>query len=179
MGCDIHGVWECRLPNGDWVAFKRIDDTRSYEWFGILSGVRRDGPRCDAIEWDPRREQADYVGSYWLDICNLWGPDLHSHTLVSIPALRQANRAYIKAMKENEDYEEHEEVDEHETVPSLDDVVEKILVGFGGFDESGNGRDRAITMGIPLRDVMMLGPDATIDDPNVISRIRMVVAYDN
>jgi hypothetical protein len=46
MGCDIHGVWECKLANGDWVAFKHISDERSYEWFGILSGVRRDGPRA-------------------------------------------------------------------------------------------------------------------------------------
>lgn len=176
MGCDIHGVWECRLSNGDWVAFGRINDERSYEWFGILSGVRRDGPRCDAIEWDPRREPADYVGIYWLDICKSWDLDFHSHALVSIPALLQANKEYIKAIKDNEGYEE---VDDHERIPSLDDIVEKILIGFGGFDENGKGLDRAVTMGIPLRDVMMLGPAATIDDPDVISRIRMVVAYDN
>jgi hypothetical protein len=34
-------------------------------------------------------------------------------------------------------------------------------------------------MNIPLRDVLALGPEATLDDPRVRSRIRMVMAFDN
>jgi hypothetical protein len=177
VGCDIHGVWECKLPNGDWVAFKHINDERSYEWFGILSGVRRHGPRCNSIEWDPRREPAADVGAYWKDICVKWGRDFHRHTLVSILALRQASDEYKRSAETDDEPGDDGTIEDHEPEPSLDDIVENIIVGFGGFDDDGFARARELTMGIPLRDVMMLGPEVTIDD--VIDRIRMVVAYDN
>ena len=172
MGADIHGVWECRLPNGTWVAFREINRSRNYNWFGILSGVREDGPMCDSIEWDPRREYD--VGEYWLSFCQ--GGDLHSHTLVSIPALRQANEALHRRRAEWNLMEDAE--DDREPEPSLNEIVKEIWLGArvekrGTFDVRV---PNTLGMGIPLREVLGLGPEARIED--AFGLLRMVIAYD-
>ncbi len=171
MGADIHGVWECRLPNGVWVVFRDINDTRSYEWFGILSGVRRDGPECDSIPWDPRKERD--AGEYWLGVCQ--GGDLHGHTLVPIPALRQANDALHRRRAEWNLMEDS--ADDHEPEPSLDEIVDEIWVGGSHEGRWAPLRPHVIPMRIPLREVLGLGPEARIED--AFGLLRMMVAYDS
>ena len=115
MGCDIHGVWECKLPNGTWAAFREINEGRNDE--------------------NRKQEEDDKFG----------GSDLGA-------------------------------VVDHEALPALDDVVNEIWVG-GHFDRGW--RPNAIPMNVPLRDVLGLGPEATLDDLEIRSRIRMVMAFDN
>lgn len=176
MGADIHGVWECRLPNGIWVAFKEINDIRSYEWFGILSGIRRHGPRCDSEPWNPCNHPED-AGEYWLRVCESGG--LHSHTLITVAALRQANEEFRRAIAEwakGDGMQVPDPVD-HEPMPDLDEMVHAVWLGAtrrrGGWGMETN----ELKLGVPLRDVLGLGPEATIDD--AIHLIRMVVAYDS
>jgi hypothetical protein len=177
MGCDIHGVWECRLPNGVWAVFNGINDNRSYEWFGILSGVRRHGPRCDSEPWNPCDHPED-AGEYWLRICE--DGDLHSHTLVSIPALRQANVEHHKTLLEwaQQDENPSHDLSSYEPVPDLDEIVRAVWLGADRVRGGDYGFiPRELVLGVPLRDVLGLGPEATIDDAAHL--IRMVVAYDS
>lgn len=173
MGADIHGVWECRLPNGTWVAFREINLDKNYTWFGILSGVRGEGPKCDSIEWDPRKERD--AGEYWLNFCR--DVDLFGHTLVSIPALRQANEEFHRSQSVWNLTAAGE--DDRELEPSLNEIVKEIWLG-SHLEKRGMMNAHvpsALTMGIPLREVLGLGPEARIED--AFGLIRMVVAYDS
>lgn len=173
MGADIHGVWECRLPNGTWVAFREINLDKSYTWFGILSGVRGDGPRCDSIPWDPRKERD--AGEYWLNFCR--DVELFGHTLISIPALRQANEELHVLHAEWNPMESA--ADDHEPEPSLNEIVKEIWLG-SHVEKRGMMNvhvPSVLPMGIPLREVLGLGPDARIEE--AFGLLRMVVAYDS
>ena len=173
MGADIHGVWECKLPNGTWVAFKEINPIRNYVWFGIISGVRGAGPKCDSIEWNPRREPD--AGEYWLRMCE--GGGYHNHTCLSIRALREANE--LLHFKYAEDDPEEPRDKDWEPEPSLDEIVDEIRLGAR---VEGEGPfpvliPNSLRLGVPLRDVLGLGPEATIED--AVGLLRMVVAYDS
>jgi len=163
MGCDIHGVFEVNVK-GKWWAFDHINNNRRYAWFGILSGVRYDGPFCDSQRWDPR-DNKDNASVAWLSICTDWGPDLHSHSLVTMDALEQAN----EAMRGPEADEAGSNVD-YEPLPDLDALVDCFI--FGGHQEE-------IKMRLTLREIMELPATATMKDQAVRERLRMVVAYDN
>jgi hypothetical protein len=180
MGCDIHGVWECKLPNGIWAAFREINESRSYTWFGIIARVRGGSGAADpcSIPWDPRDFDGD-TGAYWSGYCESWRGDLHSHSQASWDDVYAANDENRK-QEEDDPYAVVARVDaavaDHEALPALDDVVNEIWVG--GHPDHG-WRPNTIPMNIPLRDVLGLGPEATLDDPRVRSRIRMVMAFDN
>lgn len=179
MGCDIHGVWECKLPNGMWAAFREINDGRYYTWFGLIAQVRG-GWRGEArysIPWDPRDFNGD-TGAYWTGYCEAWGADLHSHSQASWDDVAAANaeKRAMDLLNNNEGILSEGECTDHETLPALDEVVAEIWIG--GHQDCG-WRPNAIPMNVPLRDVLGLGPEATLDDESVRSRIRMVVAFDN
>lgn len=179
MGCDIHGVWECKLPNGVWAAFREINDGRYYAWFELIAQVRGapgDAGTRNSIPWDPRDFDGD-TGAYWTGYCEAWGADLHSHSRASWDDVFAAN-AEKRAMdlNNNEGILDEDDRPDHETLPALDEVVAEIWIG--GHQDRG-WRPNAIPMNVPLRDVLGLGPEATLDDEGVRSRIRMVVAFDN
>jgi len=176
MGCDIHGVWECLLPNGHWVAFRHINDTRNYEWFGVLSGVRGRGPRCGGRFWDPRDFERDLqvVGGFWFDLCRTFGNDMHSHTLAQASDIKEANRVAREAMvgviitpiiSPDADYE---------PIPCPTDHVDELWLGW----DMKHG-SHALSMGIPLNEVLGLPDDISDDDPRFLDRIRFLCAYDN
>jgi hypothetical protein len=179
MGCDIHGVWECKLPNGVWAVFREINESRSYTWFGIIARVRGGGGGADpcSIPWDPRDFDGD-AGAYWSGYCESWGRDLHSHSRASWDDVYAANaeKRAQDLLNNNEGILDEGECADHEILPALDDVVNEIWIG--GHQDRG-WRPNTIPMYVPLRDVLGLGPEATLDDPGVRSRIRMVVAFDN
>jgi hypothetical protein len=180
MGCDIHGVWECKLPNGVWAAFREINESRSYTWFGIIANVRGRGGAAAgtcSIPWDPRDADGD-TGAYWSGYCESWRGDVHSHSQASWDDVYAANaeKRAMELLNNNEGILNEGECTDHEALPALDDVVNEIWVG--GHPDHG-WRPNTIPMNIPLRDVLGLGPEATLDDPRVRSRIRMVMAFDN
>jgi hypothetical protein len=178
MGCDIHGVWECKLPNGVWAAFREINDSRDYAWFGIIACVRdsvQAEERC-STPWDPRDFDGG-VGAYWTGYCEAWGIDLHNHSQASWDDVYAANAEKRRVMlADGARYADPSDGVDHETLPALDDVVAEIWVG--GHQDHG-WRPNEIPMNVPLRDVLGLGPEAHLDDEGVRSRIRMVVAFDN
>ena len=179
MGCDIHGVWECKLPNGVWAAFREINDNRYYTWFGLIAQVRGSmrGEERYSTPWDPRDFAGD-TGAYWTGYCEAWGADLHSHSQASWDDVYAANaeKRAIDHLNNNEGILGEEECTDHERLPTLDEVVAEIWIG--GHQDCG-WRPRVIPMNVPLRDVLGLGPEAALDDERVRSRIRMVVAFDN
>lgn len=178
MGRDIHGVWECKLPNGEWVVFKEINDSRNYTWFGIIARVQWLDAREErySIPWDPRDFDGG-TGAYWTGYCEAWGLDLHSHSRVSWDDVYAANAEHRRVMLlANPARRSRADGIDHETLPDLDDGVAEIWIG--GHQDRG-WRPNAIPMNIPLRDVLGLGPEATLDDLEIRSRIRMVVAFDN
>ena len=174
MGCDIHGVWEVRVQDGRWFAFRSISDNRSYAWFGIMSGVRGEGPRCDSECWYPPDADAgaEVVSEYWRDICERWGRGFHSHTVASVDTVRAANDEYCAEMRER--YGEGPDSLEYETVPRPNDIVGELWLGIDGDFGTNN-----LVMGIPLYEVMGLPPDIHGDDDRFKDRIRYLCAYDN
>ena len=107
MGCDIHGYWELYHPQFKrWIAFRMINDGRSYSWFGILSGVRGEGPlvasHIDAgpsfagqssksiTEEEITSDDEDFSVA-WRRYVAQWGEDLHSFTVVPYDEVRKAN----------------------------------------------------------------------------------------
>ena len=178
MGCDIHGVWECKLPNGVWAAFREINDNRSYTWFGLIAQVRgvAVGEERYSTPWDPRDFDGG-TGAYWTGYCEAWGGDLHSHSQASWDDVYAANAEKRRVMLlANAGMPDTSDGIDHDTLPDLDDGVAEIWVG--GRQDRG-WRPNAVPMNIPLRDVLGLGPEATLDDLEIRSRIRMVVAFDN
>ena len=106
MGCDIH-LWAEVHKDGKWVHVKSYDDmpdnydfdspewkaytaqdptTRSYHLFGMLAGVRRDGPNY-------------FGGRGWPDDHDVtteqeaWSCDLHSKTWVTFEELEEAGES--------------------------------------------------------------------------------------
>ena len=179
MGCDIHGVWECKLPNGVWAAFREINDNRYYTWFGLIAQVRGSvrGEERYSIPWDPRDFDGD-TGAYWTGYCEARGANLHSHSQASWDDVYAANaeKRAMDLLNNNEGILGEGECTDHERLPTLDEVVAEIWIG--GHQDRG-WRPRVIPMNVPLRDVLGLGPEAALDDEWVRSRIRMVVAFDN
>jgi hypothetical protein len=179
MGCDIHGVWECKLPNGVWAVFREINEGRSYTWFGIIAQVRGGGRGAGpfSFPWDPRDFDGN-TGAYWSGYCESWGADLHNHSQASWDDVYAANaeKRAQDLLNNNEGILDEGECADHEILPALDDVVNEIWIG--GHQDRG-WRPNTIPMNIPLRDVLGLGPEATLDDLEIRSRIRMVMAFDN
>lgn len=77
MGCDIHLVLEKKWQ-GQWVGvpMKRCPRTRNYKLFGLLAGVRGDGP-------DPRGVPEDASPLARMEI-ERWDCDGHSHSWRSL-----------------------------------------------------------------------------------------------
>ena len=176
MGCDIHGVWEVRVPDGRWFAFRSISDNRSYSWFGIMSGVRGEGPRCDSECWNPTEAEpgAEIVSDYWREICTRWGRGFHSHTVASVDTVRAANDEYCAEMQDRLGSRNEASSLEYETIPRPDDIVQELWLGIDGDFGTNN-----LVMGIPLHEVMGLPPDIHGDDDRFKDRIRYLCAYDN
>jgi len=176
MGTDIHGVWEVRVPDGRWFAFRTISDGRSYSWFAIMSGVRGEGPRCDSEEWDPRDSDPgdEVVNNYWREICTRAGYDFHSHTVASVDTVRAANDEYCAERQDRDGPRNKVSSLEYETIPKPDDIVGELWFGIDR-DHSVN----SLVMGIPLYEVMGLPSDIHGDDERFKSRLRYLCAYDN
>jgi len=175
MGCDIHGVWEVRVPDGRWFAFRSISDNRSYTWFGIMSGVRGAGPKCASECWYPPDADAgaEIVSEYWRTICTRWG-GMHNHTVAGVDAVREANDEYCAEMQDRHGPLNEVSSLEYETIPRPDDIVQELWLGIDSDFGTNN-----LVMGIPLYEVMGLPPDIHGDDDRFKARIRYLCAYDN
>lgn len=175
MGADIHGVWECMLPNGTWVAFREINLDQSYTWFGILSGVRGPGPKVETIPFDPRDNEDDpeVVGRLWRSVCERYM--MHDHTLAGLLTIREANEIYSHEMMDQWGEEEAIAIGEHEPVPYPGEIVESLW-----FDiNETTGQPVEVPMNIPLREVMGLPDGVGPEDDRFISRVRFLCAYDS
>ena len=176
MGCGIHGVWECMLPNGTWVAFREINVGQNYTWFGIMSGVRGWGPKVESISFRPEEgdDDPEVVGRFWYEFCQR-DVGLHSHTLASFGQVRLANEIFSEEMAENWGEEAAVEADEHEPLPTPGEIVEMLWFGFDG----QTARPTGVPMMIPLREVLGLPEGVHQEDDRFTSRVRYLCAYDS
>lgn len=83
MGCDIHLVLEKKFRE-QWVGvpMERCPCTRNYKRFGLLAGVRDEGP-------DPRGIPEDASALARMEIED-WGVDGHSHSWCTLQEYVQA-----------------------------------------------------------------------------------------
>lgn len=127
MGCDIHGFWEFKTPDGKWIAFEPINDTRSYEWFRIIADVR--GVRGSHTA---HRGVPDDCSLVWGYLTNSWGADMHSHTWLSAEEVRRANQELYAAHMVDDGNQVPEDLSladhYHETIPSHDMEISRIYL---------------------------------------------------
>lgn len=72
MGCDVHVYVEVKI-NGQWCSYAHPNVDRDYELFGVLAGVRRDGPPIV----EPRGVPDD-LGEVARMKYESWGYDAHT-----------------------------------------------------------------------------------------------------
>lgn len=75
MGCDIHGYMEIK-QYGFWEAIKKLDDMRSYDFFGILADVRN---YLNAIPMRSYKGIPNDICSKTQEYIDSWNNDGHSH----------------------------------------------------------------------------------------------------
>ncbi len=64
MGTDIYGFFEIKLVGEDfWQCFGVIPDGRSYEWFGVIAGIRGE----PHFHYKERPDDVSTVTSYEID----------------------------------------------------------------------------------------------------------------
>jgi hypothetical protein len=109
MGCDIHTVLEKYWEMGDrWVGVQAgVCTERNYTRFGMLAGVRNDGPEAKGLPEDA----SDMAVMYYSN-----NDDLHSHSYNYLEEFLQIvcktdempadkNKAYMQAMLDGKFYE--------------------------------------------------------------------------
>jgi hypothetical protein len=149
MGCDIHGFWELRTPEGTWVAFREINMMRSYMWFGIIAGVRS----LVHTSTTAGRGIPDDASAAWRTYAGVGGYGLHSHTWLSYDEVDNANQLMRAESRKA-----------HETLPTLSDEVERIYA---------LGHDYPTT--IPWFGTL----SELIKEQTLSDCLRIVVAFDN
>lgn len=91
MGVDIHGFWEANTPDG-WLAFRKINYSRDYEWFGLLANIRRlSRSALTAVNGIP-----EDCSLAWQRYTADWGDGLHSHTYYCYKDICMLNEEYKK-----------------------------------------------------------------------------------
>ena len=159
MGCDIHGFWEAQTPSGEWIAFRFVNDTRSYEWFGIIADVRSSQESLTSHRGIPGTASPG-----WKTYCERWGRDLHSHTHLTLHEVVNANMLLSK--KEHDWAIGTNEI--HEVIPTpIEEIKALYLPG------SNDGKDGTVIMNWTgtLADI--------IGNNDIEQKVRMVVAFDN
>lgn len=166
MGCDIHGFWEFKTPAGAWIAFEPVNDTRSYNWFGIIAGVRRPSGDLGTEERGVPRD----CSNAWQQFVDAWGRDLHSHTWLTPEEVRSANKMLFLLYSRDEDPDAVSEdlesaIHYHETVPSPEMEVSRIFL------PGPENRYKEMAWTGTLAEI--------VGDQDLSDKIRMVVAFDN
>ena len=206
MGCDIHGYWELFHPAFNrWVVIKPINDSRSYEWFGIIAGVRRDGPNVDGDDVQPNIDVHSPIGvraksgkedddedfsRAWVEYCKRWGHDLHSHRVLSRRAVMEANTLMWGRDEEERSFNHNDHPSESDRDPEA--LKEKAPRGYHEevpwaddviqslIFETQYSEDYSEQTPIELPMNIPLGEIIGSYDEEVLNkRIRMVVAFDN
>ncbi len=100
MGCDIHGVFQRKLPDGTWEDVKtEYECERDYTLFAILAGVRNSGYITPISE--PRGLPDDFLTSSYQpgpesdeDPAD-YGPDLSYHPIPDVSFLSNWRQKYF------------------------------------------------------------------------------------
>ena len=160
MGCDIHGLFEAKeKKTGKWLPFRAVSEGRSYEWFGVVAGVRRQG--IAVVDTD--RGIPDDTCDLWQSYCEDWGIDLHSHTWLTPSEVNSANQALRDHVRR---VFSEELANDYEEVPTPDEQMTEIIMGFGYPD------NKTIPWAGTIRD--FIGENADIEEC-----VRYVIAFDN
>jgi hypothetical protein len=164
MGCDIHGFWEVKTKSGAWIAFREVNDSRSYDWFGLIAGVRTGNREtCETAG----RGVPDDVGAAWRDYCAGLGADLHSKTWLYPDEIAAANVEFkIICEKYNDEGDSNLILRiDHEPIPQVSDMVPQLYVGMS--------RDNVNKY--PWTGTL----DAVAGTDDLTGRLRVVIGFDS
>ena len=163
MGCDIHPYWEARFPDGTWQMVEEVDCGRSYDWFGLAAGVRREFE--ESLE---PRGMPDSPSWAWEYICERWGPDFHSKSWLTPSELAEVNRHWQKKINDDRD-DDYDLKSERirEFIPPL--APDHVITGI--FIPDDNGKIKKIPFAGTLAE--FVGSD------DIEDKVRLVFAFDN
>ena len=162
MGCDIHPYFEARFPDGTWQMIEEVDCGRSYDWFGLAAGVRRNFE--DSLEPRGMPHSPSWAWEY---ICEKWGPDFHSKSWLTPSELDGVNRRWQRRI--NDDCEDHdleiEEVRDFIVPLKPDHIITGILIP----------DDRGMLKRIPFAGTLV----EFVGSDDIEDKVRLVFAFDN
>lgn len=164
MGCDIHPYFEARFPDGTWQMIEAVDTGRSYDWFGLAAGVRRNFE--ESLE---PRGMPDSPSWAWEYLCERNGPDFHSKSWLTPSELRDVNRHWQKRINDDREYDDDDLKSERvrDFIESL--TPDHIITGIFIPDDSGR-----------LKKIPFAGTLADFVGSNDIEdKVRLVFAFDN
>ena len=175
MGCDIHGYWEARRPDGVWVAFMPINRDRNYEWFGLVAGVRRENYGLSQIDHH-RRGMPSSSSKVWAGYCDD-DTGLHSHTWLSPSEAAACYEEYTNI--DISYYYESKKVSKEEhryyTIVTPEHLVKKLMFDYMGYDETIGSWGSNVYKEIPWAGTVQ----ELIGDQDFDEAVRMVIAFDN
>ena len=163
MGCDIHPFWEARSKDGTWHAIEDVDTGRSYDWFGLAAGVRRNFEES----FEPRGMPPS--PSWVWEYLNERSTDFfHSHSWLTPSELREVNRLWQKRINDDrdDDYDLKSERIRDFIVPlTTDHIITGILI------PDNDGKIKKIPFAGTLAE--FVGSD------DIEDKVRLVFAFDN
>ncbi len=163
MGCDIHPYWEARFSDGTWQMIEEVDCGRSYDWFGLAAGVRRNFeesfeprglPPFPSWTWEYLNERSEGF--------------LHSHSWLSLSELGEVNRLWQKRINDDrdDDYDLKSERIRDFIVPlAPDHIITGILI------PDNDGRVKKIPFAGTLAEF--------VGSNDIEDKVRLVFAFDN
>ena len=162
MGCDIHPYWEARFPDGTWQMIEEVDCGRSYDWFGLAAGVRR--------EFDESLEPRGMPASpswAWEYICERWGHDFHSKSWLTPSELDGVNQRWQEKINDRDDDYDLKSERIRDFISSLtpDHIITGILIP----DDRGNLKK------IPFTGTLT----EFVGSSDIEDKVRLVFAFDN
>ena len=163
MGCDIHPYWEARFPEGTWQMIEEVDCGRSYDWFGLAAGVRREFD--ESLE---PRGMPDSPSWAWEYLCERWGPDFHSKSWLTPSELSEVNQRWQRKINDDPD-DIHDLRSERIRDFIVAIAADHVITGI--FIPNDNGNLKKIPFAGTLAE--FVGSD------DIEDKVRLVFAFDN
>jgi len=163
MGCDIHPYFEAQFPDGTWQMIEAVDCGRSYDWFGLAAGVRR-----NFEESFEARGMPPSPSWTWEYLSEMSTDFFHSHSWLTLSDLREVNRLWQKRINDDrdDDYDLKSERVRDFIVPlTPDHVITGILI------PDNDGKVKKIPFAGTLAE--FVGSD------DIEDKVRLVFAFDN
>tara|TARA_Y100001973_G_C5198636_1_gene336040 strand:+ start:2809 stop:3300 length:492 start_codon:yes stop_codon:yes gene_type:complete len=133
MGTDIHGYWEIKTKDGEWIAIRHVQSKRNYEWFSIIGGVRGGTDLWKIPPWN--RGIPQNASLAWKDYAGHPQNDLHSTTWLTLKEVHQALEFHLDEItrwKEIEPFDRDSVIPVK--IPHESEFVESLIFGWNNKD---------------------------------------------